>query len=178
MTEEVPLKKIRLANRRHPYLRERPRGVWYPEAAAMGIPGYPKTQEAFDKKSAQCREQVIRLNARGISRLGVPNGWGNLKKEAAEERRRALIKAEGIYKEMVDRDMLVDPVIGSIDDQRAESAMIGVIAMAIDVTNTTAIRLKAHETVLSYCKVKPQKSLAIQLGTAEDFLSSLIGSTT
>ena len=176
MTDEpVPLKKIQLANRRHPFLRQRPRGFWYPEAVGI-VPGYYKTQEAFDKASAQCREQVIRLNAKGVmGRGGVPNGWGRLKKEAIQERKDAVVRAEGVYKEMVEKDIIEPAAIGSIDDQRAELAMIHVLAMMLDQTNTTAARQRSQETILAYCKAKPATVTAIKLNAAEDFLSSLLG---
>ena len=175
MNEDPPPSiKPGLANRRHVYLRERPRGFWYPGAVGL-VKGYPKTQEAWNKLSAQCREQVIRLNARGISRKGVPNGWGRLKPEVAIERADALVRAKEIYKTMVEKDMFTVPAIGTVDDQRAEAAMIGVIAQAVDQTNAPALRLKAYEVVLAYTKSKPVINTSIKLNTAEDFLSSLLG---
>ena len=177
MTDEPapPLIKPLLANRRHLFLRQRPRGVWYPEAVGI-VPNYFKTQEAFDKSSARCREQVIRLNAAGVmQRKGVPNGWGRLKKEAIQERKDAVVRAQGIYKDMVEKDIIEPAAIGSVDDQRAELAMIHVLAMMVDQTNTTAARQRAQETVLAYCKAKPATVTAIKLNAAEDFLSSLLG---
>lgn len=171
----APARKDRLTNRRSWQMRGRTRGVWYEDLVNI-LPGYPATPEIMAKRSAQCREQVIRLNAipGKMHRKGVPDGWAGNRKGLTELREQA--KAEA--KEIV-AIMAVQGMITPNEDPRAEEALefaIGVVrAVRPDGVgaHTVEARLKASKLVLEYTKAKPAAKIEATVGKAEDFLALL-----
>ena len=150
-------------------------GAWHAELAGL-IPHYPKTQEAFDKKQAQCREQIIRLNAEGrAGRRGVPDGWAGRKKELYAIRAKAAVKAKAIVKEMTEKELL------TVDGERAEIAMTAAVEIIVAQDNkgthvyTTKDRMDAIKTVLKHTKPLPAIKAEVKLSPAEQFLSFVAG---
>ena len=89
--------------KRNKLLPPRRKGVpnhWHPELVGK-ISGYPRTQEAFEARQRQCREQVIRLNAAGVThRHGVPDGWAGKKKLINQINAASAAEAERVVSEM------------------------------------------------------------------------------
>lgn len=165
--------KKKINSRRHPFLQDRPKGVFYPEAVGM-VPGYPRNEAAWLKRQAECRAQVIRLNAEGgMGRKGVPNGWAGRRAEADAARAVAQADSIRVYDAMVEQNLLL--ATNGSDAERAEVALKGVIAISLDVTQPPRDRMAAYRTVLEYTKVKPASRADLTVSRAEDFLSGLIG---
>jgi hypothetical protein len=156
-------------SRRHPLLRARPKGVWYPDLVGV-VKGYPKTQEAFNKKQEQCRAQVIRLNSEGkMGRTGVRDGMAGTKHILKTIRQKRTDEAERIIDLMVEKKIIEEP------DEMAREALgyaISVVRTSSDVEKTTD-KLKAASLVLEYTRTKPTSKSEVTLNKAEDFLMAL-----
>lgn len=170
-------RKNRAAKRRHPLLRARPKGVWYPDLVDV-VYGYPKTQEAWQKRSDLMRQQVKLYNAEGITfRSGVPDGWAGKK---------TLIKQ---IKDASDREAveLVEDLIVTkrfIPDN-AESQLILQEALGIIVAEkhtpeqapvplyNVKDRLTAMKMAWDVVQRKPVSTSLVAETSAEDFLKAL-----
>ena len=166
-----PKRKPRTRSRGHPLMWDRPAGVWYADAVGV-IPGYPSTQEIFDKKSRLCRERIIKLNAEGrAGRRGVPDGWAYRKKELKIFRAVAREKAKRIVEVMAKEDNIVD--------ERAISAMVNAVEI-FETRDENSVpifsakdRLTAMRLVLEYTTPKPAQKQDITLTSSEAWLASL-----
>lgn len=169
--------KVRANNRRHPLLRARPRGQWYPDLVGI-VYGYPKTQEDWQKRSDLMRQQIKLYNAEGITgRNGVPDGWAG-KKTLIKK-----IKAEAD----VEAKLLVDDLIVTkrFVPDNAESQMIlqealGIIVAEKHTPEQAAVplynvkdRLAAMKMAWDVVQRKPVTTSVVAETTAEDFLKAL-----
>ena len=71
---------------RHPILRQHGvPGQWCREAAEAGVPGYPKTEEAWIRLRDHLARGREAARAAGTLRpIGVPDGWAGQKKALSE----------------------------------------------------------------------------------------------
>lgn len=158
---------------RRAYMEGRPRGQWYSDLVGK-VKGYPKTQEAWNKRSESMRARVIEYNKRGISRKGVPDGWGRRKKELLAIRAEAQEQAKELVSIMVKEDVLVN------DDPRAVQALETAVEIMTmkdpengDPIHGASARLSAAKILLEYLKAKPAQTVNNQMSAAEDFLRVL-----
>lgn len=160
----------RKTSRRHPLLRSRPQGVWYPDLVGV-VPHYFKTQESFDRRQASCRAQIIRLNAdpNFKGRMGVKDGWANCKPLIARSAERRLEEAGRIV------DHMVETKIIEVPDEQAREALEFAISLvrANSHMEKTSDRLNAAALVLKYTKSAPAAKSEVTLNKAEDFLQAL-----
>lgn len=162
--------------RRHPAMKGKERGVWHPELAGK-VPGYPRSEEAFQLAAERCRAMVTKANAAGTAkRIGIPNGWGGTKRRAMLEAMRTEAREEA--KEIV-ATMKKEGILPA-DDPRGDEAIeyaIGVVrapeASGGRAVYTVKDKLAAAKLVAEFCKTKPVTRQQTTLETAEDFLSQL-----
>lgn len=171
-------KNKRVSNRKHPAIKGRPKGFWYPDLISI-VPGYSKTYEVFQARQEQCREQVKRLLAEGrIIYGGVPNGWAFRREDADDARYYAARRAQEILKEMVDKKIVDASNPDEVMGNAAVRAALEIIE-ARDLDNEDNFlypvkdRLAAMRLVADFCKAKPVQRTAVAVNPAEDFLSAL-----
>lgn len=151
--------------------------VWVPEAVGK-IQGYPKTQEAFDRRQALCREQVVRFNAQGITfRNGVPDGWRRKKKLIIEITANAKADAKVIVDNMID-EKVFEP-----DCKEARIAMEAAVAIVQAEKHTPheqkaplyngQTRMAAIKTILDFTQKKPATASNVAVSGAEAWLAAL-----
>ena len=170
-----PGKGNRVRSRRHPFLRDRPKGIWQPDAVGV-VPNYPNTQAKFDVKVENSRIAYAARMARGepqITRRGVPDGWAGRGDELRACRAAAKITAKVLVQKMIDKAIIVA-------DERAEAALAASIEVVIardEATNLYAHpvkeRLTAARLVLDFTKAKPASTQKLEVTKAEDFLAAL-----
>lgn len=162
----------------HPFLRDKPKGHWYPEAVGV-VPGYPKTYESWKAKSDTMRQQVALYNAEGITgRSGVKDGWAG--KKSLINQINAAAAAEA--KDIVDR--LIEEKRFEPDNREARIALeaaVAVIAAEKHTPEQAAVplydvkeRLAAAKIVLEYTQKKPVVASDISVKKAEDFLAAAL----
>ncbi len=156
---------------RHPALANTPEGVWNPEAAGK-VPGYPHTQEGFDRRVEQLRlnSQAAR-DAGKLDRRGVPTGWHGCKEQIAVVRRNAQTKAEMLADDL-DTLGLLD-TDGSFEAEAARFAITEMAAIAFSKVEAVSTRLTAMKMLLHYVRPKPAQRSAVTLAGGLDFLSGL-----
>ena len=175
---EGPAKKIttRAVSRRHPFLRDRPQGFYYPDAVGV-VQGYPKTREAYDQMVERNRVRYAKWQAEGkiMKRLGVPDGWAGRKAELVEVRAAAAVEAKRIVKYMIESDIIAP------ENEKAEEALEAVIGIvrARSAENPELYahpakdRIAAARVVLDFTKQRPATKTSMELTKAEDFLAVL-----
>lgn len=158
----------RARSRRHPLLRDRKRGVWYPDLVGV-VPRYPKTEEAFKQMQESCRAQVIRLNAEGKAggRKGVPDGWAGRKKEVSDIRAFHRAEATEIIKVMVEKGIVNEDALAN------EALQFAISVVRDGQTFQSRERLNAAKIVLDFTKAKPATKTEVTLNKAEQFLAEL-----
>ncbi len=154
----------------------RQRGVFYPDLIGK-VPGYPKTQEAFDNQRGMSR-RVREYNAAGItSRDGIPNGW--TRAEATELRFKAAERAKKIV------DKMVEEKVFAPDCKEARIAMEALVAVVqakkltpedkgsplVPISEVT----KASKSILEFTQRKPVTSSQVTVKSAEDWLDEIAG---
>lgn len=174
----------RLATRKYADKRGgRPRGVWYPDLVGV-VNAYPKTQESFDRRQANMRAMIVKMNAEGVTgRKGVPNGWGGKKKQLTACREAAVNLGIKIVAEMKKRGI----VTPENADPRAETALEEMAAIVIAgeysadgqkvYAYTAKERTAAATLVLKYGMCLPTTSQTVAVTKAEDFLMALAAET-
>ena len=149
-----------------------PKGVWCPAAASMK--GYPKSQEAWDRKMAAGqanREAAVKEGK--MHRREVPNGWAGRRDEVAEWRRNSQTEAE----RLVPLLSPPNPYISLADNEAGNMAMAFLFARIIDPTYSNSERLLAARIVLPYLLPRPRLREARAVnGGALGFLTGLLGS--
>jgi hypothetical protein len=159
--------------------------VWLPELVGK-VPGYPKTQESFDKKQNIMRQQVALYNAEGITgRNGVPDGWAGRKNEINRITTAAKAEARAIVADLIKTNKFQP------DNDKATIALEAAIAIIEaekvvqrgDVElrgETKPVRLYSEQTymaaiktVLDFTQRKPVSQSQVALAKAEDFLDAL-----
>ncbi len=137
----------------HPLLANTPPGVWNPEAAGK-MPGYPLTQEGFDRRVATLRQNHQTAKDAGkLNRRGVPNGWAGKKEEIGIIRRNSQTAAERLAEDM-DTLGILEPQ-DTIDAGLAREAITAMAEIAFDTTQTTEARLRSMGLLLHYTRHKP-----------------------
>lgn len=170
--KKTPGRPRGIGTRRHPLLRERPRGVWYPDLAGA-VRGYPKTQEDFNKLQARGREQVERLMAEGKwFRAGVPDGFARRKTEWQATLEAKAAEAAGIVDQMEAAGM-IDPTAAGTDAAHAREAMQFAVSVVRNGRISERERIAAARLVLEFTRQKPAMTGRVNLLTAEEFLAQL-----
>lgn len=148
----------------HWFLRDRPRGQWYPDAVGI-VPGYPLTRESWLVRQANGVKNPHQGRQGRLPRYA----WKGTPEGLAERRREARAYAARKVKQMAIK----------FDDPRAEQAMealIGVIALK-DVEgkhlNSTKDVISASTVILNFTQAKPVEKKEHVVRTAEDWLESL-----
>lgn len=168
--EPKPRQRVRKISRRHPFLRDWPKGVFHPNAWEV-VKGYPRTIEAWEKRRdvmKRNRERYIAEHGSIPSRRGVPDGWANRKQEVEDIRAHARAEAKDIVNTMVEKGLV------SADEARANDALefaVGIVRGG-DV-NPVRERLAAAGLVLKYTKAPPATKSEVTVNKAEDFLAAL-----
>lgn len=144
------------------------------DPARVGRPGYPKTQEAYDKYREDCRARAIRLRAegkfgRGVGRNWVPDGWGRRKAELAAVRERAAAEARHIMTIFKERGIVTEN-----DDPRAVEALGTAVEIMRDVAASAKDRLAAGRTLLEWLKAKPSIKTEVTVSKPEDWLREVL----
>ena len=177
----MPKPKEPRKTKRHPLLQGRPKGVWCADLVGK-IRGYPRTQEGFDARRANGAKLAAHINANGLTRHGIPDGWAGKRKEVIAIRAQAAVDADRIYMELVEHGIIdVERAVDGLptdDASRAEHAMKGLMAITIDATQQTRDRLSAFQTLLTYTKSKPVVKTATVVSSAESFLDALLHGAT
>lgn len=164
-------KPAKRPGRGHPLLASTPPGVWNPDAAG-NMPGYPLTQEGYDRRVAALRRNHKTAKDAGkLNRRGVPNGWAGQKEEITTIRRNSQTDAERLADDLDTLGML-DPQ-DSVDACLAREAITALAAIAFDTTQTAATRLTSMGLLLHYVRPKPAQKTAVTLESGADFLSGL-----
>ena len=166
-------------SRRHPLLRDRPKGQWYPDLVGK-VPGYFKTYEAWKKASDLMRQQVKLYNAEGITgRSGVPDGWAGKKSLINEIVTKATNEAADIVADLIEEGRFKP------DNREARIAMEECVAIIQAEKHTpeqmpvklysVKDRQAAINTVLAFTQRKPV-SATVTSDRAEDWLDNLANS--
>lgn len=143
---------------------------WTPEKAKR-MPFYPQTPEAYEVYIEKRREQMRRQNADPEFRAKVgktPRGWGGKKKLRALLDVRIREQVEEWYKVAVKQN-----IIETVDDERAEEALKGLAAIAVDPMIQPQVRLSAMNAILNFTKRKPAQKTELTVKRAEDFLDEI-----
>lgn len=166
----VPAKKLRTeSGGRHPLLRGRTPKVWHGDIAHL-VPGYPKTQEAYDRRvnTGRANFEKLRREGRMRTRVGVPDGWAGLGKIVKPLRELAKTEARIIVDYLRKEDMLVQP-----DNELATEALLVAVELHRLPESPGALKLAAARTVLEYTRAKPAQKVEQTVRTAESFLADL-----
>jgi hypothetical protein len=132
-------------------------GEWSPELAGK-VPGYPRTEAAYEQRRAQLVVNRQRaLDAGRLTRRGVPNGWAGRRDEAAAARRNSQIEAERLAE-------TIREISGGDDDPMVVEAMDAALGIARDPTSPTPLRLQAWRTWLTYNLPMPTMRKIMQAG--------------
>lgn len=154
--------------------------MWYPDL--VFIQSYPKTQEAFDKLQARCREQVIRLNREGrAKRTGTPIGWARQQKLLEASRKDAQHEA-GLYLQIMENTGIISPAMEAQGRQVLQDMVAIVLERVRDPAEPekvkpvhgTEARIKAAKVALEFILQKPSAKSEVTLSKAEDFLAQLV----
>lgn len=178
-------RKLKTVSTRHPLLRDRVPGIWYPDAVGV-VPQYPKTpeeMEAFRKKSS---ELMARLKAEGKwrTRRGVPNGWRRKRAELERAIAKARADAEIIVKNLMDSGIL-----GELDQYESPMVKAALFAASEMITAksdkeeghyvyTARDRMAAVRTLLDHLHAKPVQKSDVTLSGAEAFLAEVLKGNT
>lgn len=160
---------------RHPLLRDRVRGVWYPDLVGK-IRKYPKTLEDFQATQKRASEAAKRTWERGLmAPKGLPRGWGRDMEKLAKAKEAGKQDAERILKIMVEKEMIDTDQMG---DTALREALEIVRSRSADGKHVYPARerLQASKIVLEYTKAKPAAKQEIKVNTAEAWLESLVRS--
>jgi hypothetical protein len=160
-----PIKRVR--NRGHVLLRDRPRGVWYPDLVGV-VHAYPPTYEAWLKK-----QRIGIENIKGQTRAGTPNGWGGPKK------RKVLMRLRAERDARVEKKMEEIKKVIEFADYRAEKAMEATLEV-MEYKDDNGKRLgdprnilMAARLIFEYTQPKPASKSEVTVKSAEDWLASL-----
>jgi len=160
---------------RHPLLRNRVKGVWYPDLVHK-VPGYPTTQEAFDHLRAVARERTRKLNEEGrfsTQAKGIPKGWAGRREELKTIHKKAEEEAKTIIENMLASGILTDD--GAMANASLQAALEIVTARddAGKYVYAPRERIQSLKTVLEFTKTKPVAKSEVSLNAAEAWLASL-----
>jgi hypothetical protein len=156
-------------NRGHRFLRDKPRGVYYPEAVGI-VPGYPKTYEAWLERQAMGRK-----NIEGQTRAGVPSGLGGAHNRDKVKQWR--VEAKERAQKIVEKIKMTKKI--EFADYRAEMAMEAAVEV-MEYRDPEGKRLHGAKDILAAARLicdftqpKPVQKIENTIRTAEDWLASL-----
>lgn len=164
--------------RRHYLLRQRQRGVWYPDLAGV-VRGYPATLASFEARQAVGRARFADIKAKtGHPPAHVTNamppmsapGWARHRAKRLRVWAVACAEAKQIVDKLIKRGIMADE---TEDDKAAAEALAYQIAVHRDPAANPKLRLQASKTVLEFTKAKPVNRIEAKVN-AEDWLSSLL----
>ena len=134
----------KIRKNRHPLLRHRRAGQWYPDAVGK-VRGYPRTQEIYDAQVERCRTNRQRASDRGrLTRTGVPNGWAGRKHEIAEAGRNSRTEAEALVEKVFEPD-----------NYESRLCMREALAIVLNPTVHVSDKLTAMRMIWSFVQAEP-----------------------
>lgn len=146
-----------------------PRGMWHPEL--VGRSGYPKTEEAFQRRVENGKRLAERFKSEGrpMNRKGVTDGWGGKKAKIAEIRAQATKDATAVINYMISNGMI--NMVPEDDEGKAKASLEATARIALDETQPLRERLAANRLLLEFTKSKPAQKSEVKLEKPEDWLT-------
>jgi hypothetical protein len=155
----------------HPALKGRQRGIFHADLVGV-IPGYPRDQEAYDKRRQTLLENSARARSAGkLSRKGVPNGWAGRRAELAAENRKADAEGTQIADAMVRAGLLHN---GTEDDALANEAMAYVLSVIRNKSVCETLRQSAARQLLTFTMANPRSASKDPRAYAETLMDAVL----